>query len=106
MNDFNKEIKKDFDDVIIDNIDIEKIRTNIDDIDIKLLNLLNERAYYAKEIGKIKKINNYPIFEAKREEIIANNIIANNKGPLSNEALIRIYVNIIREMRDIQKEKN
>ncbi|MFN3135976.1 MAG: chorismate mutase, partial [Candidatus Kryptonium sp.] len=45
-----------------DKDDIEKWRRKIDKIDVKIVRLLNKRARYADEIGKIKEELNLPIY--------------------------------------------
>ena len=80
-------------------------RRRIDIVDLKLLELLNERTKIVEEIGRIKQNLTLPIYEPKREEQVFSNVTANNRGPLSSEALKRIFERIIDEMRSIQRDK-
>ena len=80
-------------------------RRRIDVVDLKLLELLNERTKIVEEIGRIKQNLTLPIYEPKREEQVFSNVTANNRGPLSGEALKRIFERIIDEMRSIQRDK-
>jgi len=80
-------------------------RTQIDAVDLKLLALLNERTRIVEEIGRIKQDLSLPIYEPKREDQVFHNVTSNNKGPLSAEALKRIFERIIDEMRNIQRDK-
>jgi chorismate mutase-like protein len=80
-------------------------REHIDDLDRRLVALLNERTAIVEQIGQAKKEAQMPIYEPKREEAVCANIAASNQGPLSNEALQRIFERIMDEMRKVQRER-
>jgi len=84
---------------------LAECRQQIDAVDLKLLALLNERTRIVEEIGRIKQDLSLPIYEPKREDQVFHNVTSNNKGPLSAEALKRIFERIIDEMRNIQRDK-
>ena len=84
---------------------LAECRTQIDAVDLKLLALLNERTRIVEEIGRIKQNLSLPIYEPKREDQVFHNVTSNNPGPLSAEALRRIFERIIDEMRNIQRDK-
>jgi chorismate mutase len=86
-------------------MDIAEWRTKIDDLDRKLVELMNERARCAREIGRLKQNTNIPIYEPEREKIIYENIARANRGPLPDRELTRIYERLIDVMRKIQKEE-
>lgn len=85
--------------------DLARCRERIDDIDLRLLRLLNERTAIAEEIGRIKQDLTLGIYEPKREELVFANVLAHNGGPLPNDAVKRIFERIIDEMRTVQKIK-
>lgn len=80
-------------------------RVRIDAVDLKILALLNERTEIVEEIGRIKQRLTLPIYEPKREEQVFRNVISNNRGPLSGEAVKRVFERIIDEMRTVQRDK-
>ena len=84
---------------------LAECRTQIDAVDLKLLALLNERTRIVEEIGRIKQDLSLPIYEPKREDQVFHNVTSNNNGPLTAEALKRIFERIIDEMRNIQRDK-
>ena len=84
---------------------LENCRERIDEIDVKLVELLNERTAVVEEIGRIKQHLTLAIYEPKREEQVYANILTHNDGPLPPEAIKRIFERIIDEMRTIQKLK-
>jgi chorismate mutase / prephenate dehydratase len=70
---------------------LEKLRRKIDILDMKIVELLNERASVAKEIGAVKKRTNAQVYAPDREKQVYQRVTANNKGPLSNKCLMDIY---------------
>ncbi len=80
-------------------------REKIDDVDLRLLDLLNERTSIVQEIGRIKNSSQLPVYEPRREDQVFANVTAHNNGPLPNDALRRIYERIIDEMRKVQKDR-
>jgi len=87
---------------------IEKLadcRQKIDAVDVKIVALLNERTEIVHEIGRIKRQYSLPIYEPKREDQVFENVTGHNSGPLTAEALKRIFERIIDEMRTIQQER-
>ena len=78
-------------------------RSQIDAIDLELLSLLNRRTRVVEEIGQIKEPLDLPIYEPKREDDVIRHVTANNTGPLTPDALQRIFERIIDEMRSLQR---
>jgi chorismate mutase len=86
-------------------MDIEDWRKKIDELDRKLVGLLNERAQAAIAIGRLKRDTSLPIYEPDRERVVFENVQQANSGPLPGRDLVRIYERIIDVMRNIQKEE-
>ena len=86
-------------------MDIADWRKRIDEIDRKLVELLNQRAQAAHEIGRLKRNTNMPIYEPDRERIVFANVQEINQGPLPSRDLAQIYERIMDVMRKIQKEE-
>lgn len=78
-------------------------RVQIDAIDVRLLELLNERTAIVEEIGRVKQQLRLAVYEPKREDQVFANVAAHNRGPLPPEAVKRIFERIIDEMRTVQK---
>ncbi|MDZ7361270.1 MAG: chorismate mutase [candidate division KSB1 bacterium] len=85
-------------------MDLEDWRERIDMVDLKILELLNERARYSLEIGKIKERWHLPICVPEREREIYERMERLNQGPLSDKAVRRLFERIIDESRRIEKE--
>ena len=78
-------------------------RARIDAIDQKLVDLLNERTRVVETIGQAKEAAGLPVYEPKREDDVYRNVLAHNQGPLTPDALRRIFERVIDEMRSLQK---
>jgi chorismate mutase len=85
--------------------DLLRCREVIDEIDVQLLQLLNQRTRVVEEIGRIKQALHLAIYEPKREEQVFANVLCHNAGPLPPDAVQRIFERIIDEMRTVQKLK-
>jgi chorismate mutase len=86
-------------------MDIADWRKKIDELDRKLVQLVNERATCAMEIGRLKQGLDMPVYEPDREKIIFENIAKLNEGPLSQIQLRQVYERLIDVMRQLQKDE-
>jgi len=82
---------------------LEEYRVLIDALDLRLLTALNERTRVVEEIGRVKRAGKLPIYEPRREDQVFENVTSHNSGPLTQEAVKRIFERIIDEMRRIQR---
>ena len=82
---------------------LEELRVLVDDVDRRIVTLLNERTRVVENIGRVKRQTQMPIYEPKREDQVFANISGSNRGPLTEEAVRRIFERIIDEMRMIQR---
>jgi chorismate mutase-like protein len=80
-------------------------RERIDELDRRLVDLLNERTAIVEEIGRAKRSAALPIYEPNRETQVFDNITSHNNGPLTADGLKRIFERIIDEMRRVQKNR-
>ncbi len=83
---------------------IEERRKRIDEIDEQLLKLLNERAECALAIGREKARQGLPIHSPEREEEVLARLEAQNRGPLSQAAVQRIFKAIFLESRRLEEQ--
>jgi chorismate mutase len=78
-------------------------RQRIDEIDKKLVQLLNERSECALEIGRLKVEAKLPLYQPEREKEVLQNAESNNPGPLSDAAIRRLFERIIDEARSAER---
>jgi chorismate mutase-like protein len=83
--------------------ELEEYRSRIDAVDRNILLLLNERTKIVQEIGRVKQKAELPIYEPRREDQVYENAIRHNSGPLTEDAVRRIFERIIDEMRGVQR---
>lgn len=84
-------------------MDIDNWRIRIDELNDELIALLNKRARYALEIGKIKKTLKLPIYDAARENAVLEAVSKLTTGPLSPESIKNIFQVIMQETRKVEK---
>lgn len=84
-------------------MDIADWRVKIDELDLKVVELINQRAAAAQEIGKLKNNTNLPVYEPQREKRILENVKKANRGPLPDSEIQHIFERIIDVMRRFQQ---
>ena len=57
---------------------LDDCRDRIDELDRRILELLNERTRVVEEIGRVKQALGMPIYEPKREDEVFANVTGNN----------------------------
>ncbi len=72
---------------------IEEIRKDIDDIDVRIVELINKRAALAQEAGRTKQSTIK--YRPAREAEVIRNIRAQNKGPISGASVEAVFREII-----------
>ena len=70
---------------------LETLRKQIDELDGKIVELLNVRARIVVEIGKLKQQSNTPIYSPDREKMVLEKVRRLNRGPLSDRCLEAVY---------------
>ena len=85
---------------------LESYRDQINDIDHKLVDLLNERAEIVMNVKKLKQKEDVPLYDARREEELIENIAKYNKGPLYRDNIIQIFESILRNVQILEKDEN
>lgn len=85
-------------------MNIKKLREEIDDLDLKLLSLLNQRAKRVLEIAKIKQREGKSFYDPAREKKILKHLLKRNQGPLSDSALSEIVEGLLSSFRSLQRK--
>ncbi|HEX2341314.1 MAG TPA: chorismate mutase [Vicinamibacterales bacterium] len=82
---------------------IDALRRRIDDLDERLVQLLNDRAGCALEIGRIKQALGMEIYQPDREREVLRHVRELNGGPLDAHAIVRLFERIIDEARRLER---
>ena len=88
-------------------LSIEELRERIDVIDHQLVRLLNVRVACAVEVGKLKHELGMAIYQPDREAKVLAKVKESARelaGPLTSEAVGRIFERIIDEARRAERE--
>ncbi len=81
---------------------VDALRKKIDQVDGKIVELLNERASLAQKIGHTKGECNQEIYVPGREKQIFQRISTLNRGPLSERAIRSIYREVLSASRSLE----
>jgi len=82
---------------------VEDWRRKIDEIDRKLVELLNERSQCVVEIGRLKRQDGSPLYQPDREREVLTGVERANRGPLSEAAIRRLFERILDEARSVER---
>ncbi len=88
--------------------ELQALRVRIDSLDEKILELINERASCAQEVGRVKEANlaegELPVFyRPEREAQVLKRIMELNKGPLDSEVTARLFREIMSACLALEK---
>lgn len=82
---------------------LQQLRSKIDEVDSKLVRLLNDRTKLVLEIGKVKHAVGGEIYAPDREEAVFQRVIGKNSGPLTNDSLRAIYREVMSSALSLEK---
>jgi chorismate mutase / prephenate dehydratase len=84
-------------------MNLPELRNKIDQLDAKIMQLLNERTELALEVGRIKSESGKEVYAPERESEIYQKIDREAKGPLPKSSLKSIYREIMSAALAIEK---
>ena len=86
--------------------ELGEIRAQIDEVDARLLQLLNERAAHAMRIGERKRAlgPNDSIYRPAREAGHLRDLVAANRGPLKDASVAALFREILSACRALERE--
>ena len=88
---------------------IEDLRNRIDMIDAQLVRLLNVRVACAVEVGRLKHDMGLAVYQPDREAQVLASVrkeATDLAGPLTAEAVVRIFERIIDEARRAERQES
>ena len=81
---------------------VDELRKKIDQVDGRLIELLNRRAWLAQKIGHNKNLGKEEIYVPGREKAILKRVTDLSRGPLPKEAIPSIYREIFSASRSLE----
>ena len=79
------------------------LRQNIDNIDEKILDLLEDRMNIVKEVRDLKQELDISVEDLNRENEIIERLTQHSSGKLSTKQLIRIFKSVFKFSKQIQR---
>lgn len=86
-------------------LSLDALRIKINEVDKDIVKLLEKRFDLVLEVGQYKKINNLPVNNEQRESTVINRCKELLENDKFNDYLEKIYLEIIRTCKDIQKNE-
>lgn len=83
--------------------DLAPIRVQIDAVDVQLLQLLNERAKLAQQVGAVKQKYAQPVYRPEREAAVLDKVAAKNPGPLPSTQLRTLWREVMSVCRAMEE---
>jgi len=82
---------------------LKPLREAIDRIDSQLLELLNERARLAHDVGQVKSTSGTPVYRPEREAEVLRKVVAGNPGPLSEQGVTAVFREVMSACRALEQ---
>jgi chorismate mutase/prephenate dehydratase len=82
---------------------LRALRSAIDEIDRRIVALLNERARLAQEVGRVKDATDLPVYRPEREAEVLRNVAAASTGPLPEAALAAVFREVMSACRALER---
>ena len=83
--------------------ELEALRRSIDEIDSRLLALIEERVRLVLAVGDFKRENGLPIYDPERERKLIERLTAEARPPLEDGTIRRIFERLIDESRRLEQ---
>ena len=85
---------------------IQELRSQVDVINLQILELLNKRAVLASDIGKLQQQAGTTFYDPQRESQMMTALEQNNKGPFSNEIVKALFKEIFRASLALEEKES
>jgi chorismate mutase/prephenate dehydratase len=82
---------------------LKPLREQIDAIDAQLIDLLNQRARVAQQVGHVKAETNAPVFRPEREAMVLRRVAERNAGPIASQDMQMIFREVMSLCRALER---
>jgi chorismate mutase/prephenate dehydratase len=83
--------------------ELQRLRSEIDELDARIVRLLNKRARLGLQAGKAKVRNGQSVADSEREREVLIRVAMANEGPFPQEALLAIYRQLIETIKRLEE---
>jgi 3-deoxy-7-phosphoheptulonate synthase/chorismate mutase len=84
---------------------MQELRAQVDEINLQILDLLNQRARLASAIGKIQQQLGTTFYDPEREAFMLQMLEQANNGPFSNETIKALFREIFRASMALEEKE-
>jgi 3-deoxy-7-phosphoheptulonate synthase/chorismate mutase len=85
---------------------LEELRAELDKINFKLLELMNQRATIVQQIGKLKLKQGINRFDPVRERAMLDQLVVNNTGPFDDNTIRHLFKQIFSASLQLQQKQH
>ena len=86
------------------NNELDQLRQRVEDLNLQLLSLINERARTVQEIGRVKETQGVNRYDPVRERHMLDLIKDNNNGPFENSTILHLFKQIFKAGLELQED--
>ncbi|MGD0863450.1 MAG: chorismate mutase [Candidatus Limnocylindrales bacterium] len=90
----------------VESRELETLRSRIDELDVRIVRLLNRRARLGLQAGHVKTLNGRPVADAEREREVLVRVAMANDGPLPQEVMLALYRQLIETIKRLEELKS
>ncbi|MCA0972774.1 bifunctional 3-deoxy-7-phosphoheptulonate synthase/chorismate mutase [Halobacillus litoralis] len=83
---------------------LDQLRSQLDDVNLQLLNLINKRGDLVKDIGQIKEQQGTNRFDPVRERAMLDHISNHNQGPFEDSTVTHLFKEIFKAGLELQED--
>ena len=84
--------------------ELDRLRQQMDEVNMKILELLSRRAELAQMIGEVKKKQGINRFDPIRERSMLEKVTAVNPGPFDDDTIRHLFKQIFKASLDLQQK--
>ena len=82
---------------------IDQLRNKIDAIDAEMIQLFESRMNIVKDIGQLKKKNQFNVLDQNREEQVISKVVSRLQNKALEPYVIELFETLMRVSKDYQK---
>ena len=86
------------------NNELDQLRQRVEEINLQLLELINERATAVQEIGTVKESQGVNKYDPVRERHMLDLIKKNNNGPFEDSVILHLFKQIFKAGLNLQED--
>ncbi|MFZ5895995.1 MAG: chorismate mutase [Myxococcota bacterium] len=83
--------------------ELDSLRKAIDQVDRRILDLLEERVRLVLAVGDYKRKNSLPVYDPERERSLLERLSGAARPPLDGDTVRRVFERLIDESRRIEQ---